>query len=315
MKSLIPILRQIIESSIDFPSNGLYNEVWTETEDGYKLRPELKEQVLAALREYPDLDLLDIAKEIHIVGSIGTNLYNDDADLDIHILPDMEKLPTKDIDELTELQKQVMDWFKNNRDERGWYVAGTHPYEVYLQLDPQQDYSSNCYDLLTDTWITEPILYPLNYNPYEVFGQVFDELKELCKPFDIQFGELRRDTIDYTRLMDAIKKAPEEAKQGLKVTLEQKLQELEEDIEQLVQNREVWRNVRRRNTVTTQLAQDIKELQQSPEWQNDNAIFKFIDRYEMMNVLKGLKDIIDDGEVTDDEVPEIQDLIKQFGEI
>jgi len=83
---------EVDESSIDFPQEDLDLSVWDKEDDSYTLREDVKKKILAVLEKYPDVPLLEIAKEIRIVGSIATNQFLPESDLDIHIVPDMEKL-------------------------------------------------------------------------------------------------------------------------------------------------------------------------------------------------------------------------------
>ena len=101
----------IEESSIDFPREGLDLAIWDKEDDSYTLRVDVKERILAILEEYPDAPLVEIAEEIRVVGSLGTNQYLDSADLDIHIVP-------KNVDEWDEEgANKVIRWFNENRDE------------------------------------------------------------------------------------------------------------------------------------------------------------------------------------------------------
>ena len=146
-------LEDLQESTASFPSEDLPLDIWDKTEDSYVLKPELKETILDALAQYPDLDLLDSAQHIRIVGSIGTNLYDEDADIDVHIEPKPSVLEGKSEEELEELQRSIMSWFKQERETQGWYV-NQHPLEVFFTLSPMSDYfSDTVYDLLSDSWI------------------------------------------------------------------------------------------------------------------------------------------------------------------
>jgi len=80
------------ESSIDFPRESLDSAVWDMEDGNYVLKDEVKKQIIDLVSKYPDVPLLEIAKEIRIVGSIATNQFLDTADCDIHIVPDMDKL-------------------------------------------------------------------------------------------------------------------------------------------------------------------------------------------------------------------------------
>ena len=312
MIKLLEELRNLFkESSISFPSEDLPLDIWLKTEDSYILQPELKEKILNALSKYPNLDLLGLAEAIHIVGSIGTNLYDEDADIDIHIVVDPEKVIDPE-----ETQRDVMNWFKNNRNENDWYV-GLHPYEVYLQLNPVQDYySDTVYNLLTDEWLKPHKTYELNYNPYAVYGDVFDELQQLAAPADIAIGELRRDVIDYNRLMKAIQKTTPEIQEELKIYLEDKLAEIEIDIEELAKNKEIWRAVRHSNSIMTDdPIEDIKNLAQSDAWKRGNSMFKFLDRYQYFSLVNSLNKLLDNESLTDEDVPKIEELLKEFSNV
>lgn len=85
-------LSEVFESSIDFPRDSLDSAIWSKEDDTYILREDVKRKILSTLEKYSDVPLLEIAKEIRIVGSLTTNQYLDIADLDCHIIPDMEKL-------------------------------------------------------------------------------------------------------------------------------------------------------------------------------------------------------------------------------
>lgn len=318
LEELRKLAGEIAESSIDFAKEDLPVSVWSKDGEEYRIQPELKEKILDALSAYPYLDLLNIAKAVHVVGSIGTNLYREGADVDIHVVPDTDKLPTQNLEELQELQKDIMNWYKNNRDEFNYYADG-FPFEVYLQLNPVQDYySDTVYDLLSDEWLKPHKMYDLNYNPYEVYNSVFDEIQALTAPADVAIGEIRRDVIDYNRLMDAMKATTPEIREELEFYLEDKLEELKQDIEVLAQNKEVWRGVRHNNSIITadmtpdEVLEHIQELSQSEEWQHGNFLYKLIDLYQYMSITNNLKKLIDGDELSDEDVPKIEEILKDF---
>ena len=222
------------------------------------------------------------------------------------------------VDTPEETQRDVMNWFKNNRDEEDWWV-GSHPFEVYLQLDPIQDYySDTIYDLLSDEWLKPHKTYELDYNPYEVYGNVFDKLQQLTAPADLAIGELRRDVIDYNRLMEAVQNADVAVQVKLQKYLDEKLDELESDIEELAKNKEIWRGVRHNNSIVTSdmspddILANIKDLAQSDEWKQGNALFKMLDVYQYMVLTNNLKKLLDGGELTDADVPQIEQFLQEF---
>jgi hypothetical protein len=111
----------------------------------------------------------------------------------------------------------------------------------------------------------------------------------------------------------AIKKAPLEVKQGLENYLKSKLEEIELDITSVIKNKEIWRQIRRRNSNTvTDITQDLRSLKNSDTWLKDNAIFKLLDRYAYMRLIADLSEIIDKGDVTEKDIPKIEDILKDF---
>jgi len=81
------MVKPVTESTIDFPQKSLDPAIWDESNGVYSLKPEVKDHIYSTLALYKPVDLMDLAKAIHITGSIGTNTYQSDADIDIHIIP------------------------------------------------------------------------------------------------------------------------------------------------------------------------------------------------------------------------------------
>ena len=131
------ILEDILtDSNIDYPRKDLDPAVWNRNGNTYILRPEVKNKILDVIKQYPD-DLIDMAASgesgatVHIVGSICTNTFLDDCDIDVHIVISEDSNFHGDL----EFQSKVMDWFNLNRDEIGGYIE-KHPIEVFTQFDP-----------------------------------------------------------------------------------------------------------------------------------------------------------------------------------
>ena len=95
------------ESSIDYPvSEGLCPEIWDEVEQGkFLIKPEIKQRAL----ELVDMLLAKYhveAKGVNVVGSICSNQYTDDGDVDIHIQVD---LPEDVTEKLNNLRKKTQE--------------------------------------------------------------------------------------------------------------------------------------------------------------------------------------------------------------
>lgn len=295
------------ESTASFPSEDLPLDIWDKTDDSYVLKPELKETILEALKQYPDLDLLDVAKDIKIVGSIGTNLYDEDADIDVHIEPKPEFLADKPAEELEELQRNIMSWFKEERESQGWYV-NQHPLEVFFTLSPMSDYfSDTVYDLLTDTWIKTPKKYDMSYNPYTEYGDLFTEIDEVLAPTDLLLGKLHRLVRDYDKMKQG--KASSDSIQST-------LDKVKQTIQALYDTEEKWYEIRKRNSANLpdELPEDPNTLELSKEWKRDNTIFKLIgSTYGYKKVISELSALVtEDGEFVDGVFLKLRKILSAF---
>lgn len=293
---------ELVESSIDFPRGGLDPHVWYDGRGGFRLQPDVKKTILAVLSRYPGEDLLQLGNAF-IVGSICSNQYADNADIDIHINPDE---PERFTDEnSTSLKK----WFDKNRDKiNGW--IGQHPIEVYLQLNPKQDMlSDGVYDIEEDRWLKGPKIVDIKTNPYEDYKDLADEIRLQVAKADELFGELKRDVIDYEVIKDALDKMEKSDRQQVMRTLEAKLEEIEDDIQQLYGERGKWSDMRKDASKPESLEQAKNDIALAKNWEDKNAIFKFINRYKYMKVIGDLKVLVGDNKVSGDEVDKVKKIM------
>lgn len=287
------------ESSIDFPREDLDSTVWNKDGNTYKIKSEVQANILTFIKRYEDIDLIDAAEEIHIVGSIGSNQYQDDADIDVHIVPKS----SEGWDEQS--VKTLRKWFDSHRDEYDGYI-NKHPIEVYIQTNSMQDMMSvGNYDLINDKWLNGPTIVDKNYDPYDDFSHVADDVKNLVKNADVLFGELKRDIIDFEVIKTAIEDMSQEERKHLLQKLKLKLGEIESDIELLYKERKGFTDVR--SSMDPERA--LKDVEHMKQWQDDNATFKFINRYRYLKVIGALNDVLKDGEVTPDEIDQIKSVM------
>jgi len=235
----LELAESIEESSIDFPKPTLDLAVWEEKQDGYHLRRDVREKILRVLDAYEPIDLLDMAREIRIVGSIGTNLYAEDADIDVHIVP--EDFSIWDDEKVSALRK----WFREQAEVIDAFVA-KHPIEVSVQLNPSQDLmSDSVYDFLKDEWIVGPKIVSRDYDPYEDFSHIADDIRAAVHDADLLMGELKRDVIDFDVIKQAMNTMPLDIRKRLHLKLQNKLAEIEKDIETLYSKRKEWTDARK----------------------------------------------------------------------
>lgn len=298
----VALCSKLFESSIDFPRKDLDLSVWKKEGVKYQLRGESKKSIIDAIKSYEQIDLLKLSERIWIIGSICTNLYEDDSDIDVHLVLD-ESVKNPDA-----VQKAVKQW----TNDEPFYIQD-HPIQLYIQNVPEQDLiSDGIYSLDEMQWVKGPYFVDNNYNPYEVYHDVIDRISSNAQLADIHLGELRRDVIDYEVLKDAYSKLPNISQEKVKLYLNMKLEEIDHDIEQLLIDKKQWVDLRRQSSIGFTADEFKSNVNIIRSWKNSNALFKFINRYGYFRVISELEKIVSkDTELTDQDVKHVRRAIEE----
>jgi len=304
---------KVSESAIDFPKDELPSDIWAKKDEKYFLKPGIKEKVLKYIKSYPGKDLTSIAKEIHVCGSLATNLYTQYSDFDVHIVLDQKKVTGKQKQE--ELVKEVGDWSEENPDE----IAG-HPCQIYIQLNQAQDYvGDSAWHLIDEFWVKGPKVTKLNFNPYTYYKDILDEVAKKSKDCDVKLGELSRSVIDYASIKSAFKSIPKSGKESLRKLMKTKLRDIEGDIESLTKYKKEWVKKRRSVSQPKTIQQAVTDKRMQEEWERANAVFKFLAKYDYLLTIKALEDILEDDDVLDDEdvhaIAKVLDVHNDFDKV
>jgi predicted nucleotidyltransferase len=308
-------VRRLVESEIDFPQDKLSPNIWNKSGDGdtqYEIKDEVRNKLLAIVEKYPDIPLREIAENINLLGSLCTNQYTENADIDVHVVPDKGKIKKylEKSKTLEEVRDQIEDWY-HDHEER----IGGHRVEIYLQLDPAHELMADgMYELEKKEWVKKPRIVSKAFNPYSEYSHVLDDLKDIAGEADLLIGELERNVVDYDTLKEALKKLPKDQKEKIKTAMEKKLGEIEHDIEKLIASKDEWKERRRKASAPATPEQALKDVEYIQQWHDENANFKFLDRYNYLQLIRDLKDMLEEeGSLDDKDVKEIEDLLGVTG--
>ena len=288
--------RQIRESIIDIPRStyapGVFDNADTST-------PKIKQSVIGMIEKQME----DFEKEYPIlkytlIGSILTKRYRNDADLDINILFD---IPEEDREEeRTRLSKKYLS-AKNPDNIQGKLIPGTkHPVNYFFITDKQTYDDQNLkadatFDIKTNKFIKRPDDFKFDMNLYlKDFQKKVDEI-------DLLKGELKRDIIDYDELSEL---KPGEIK-DLEKRVKGKLSEIQTDLQDLMNIGDTLDTERRAAFDTDMTPDEIKTFSIKNRLPK-NVVYKMLEKYHYLKFLKKCKMILDDGEVTDDEIDSLR---------
>lgn len=160
-------------------SNQLNPKIWNN--ETKKLIPIVRYKLLEITKKYLEtLKDLDIKfKDIILTGSAANYNYNDQSDLDVHVIVDYDKI-NQDNDLLLNYFKQIKDNWSNA------YKITIHglPVEMFIQDEKSKEVSSaSIYSLLNDKWVIEPQHETPKYN--------IEEIKKIAADFLTRFDDIK----------------------------------------------------------------------------------------------------------------------------
>ena len=117
------------ESILDIPQNNLDSSMWTQDNGTYVPSNVAKEKIELVIKWLMEKTSINSFK-IHITGSITSNQYSEDSDIDLHFISDI--ISEENVDEFNKkIRKMFEEDFKKNYD----YMIGSHPIEIYFQVN------------------------------------------------------------------------------------------------------------------------------------------------------------------------------------
>lgn len=155
----------------------------------YKLL-EIAKKYLESVKDFPNLKFFDIV----LTGSATNYNYNEQSDLDLHIVVDYDKL-----DKNSDL---LMNYFKKIKDEwSNLYKITIYgiPVEIFIQNKKTNEIpSASVYSLLNDKWLVEP--QHLDKLPYDL-----DSIKKIASVYLTKLEDLKNE-FKVNKDIDSIKK-------------------------------------------------------------------------------------------------------------
>ncbi len=296
-KQLRDQVREVLkESVIDIPRRTYAPGVFDDADTN---NPKIKSSVKAMIdkqvkefeKEYPVIN-------VALIGSILTKRYRNDADLDINVLFDVPK--EKQEDERLRLSKQFLS-SKNPDNIQGKLISGTkHPVNYYIitdqeTYDDQNKKSDAVFDIKNNKFIKRPEDFTFDINLY------LKDFERKVQEIDVIKGELKRDIIDY----DELKELKSGDIKDLEKRIKSKLEEIEKDIQDIVDIGDTV-DAERRAAFDKDMTPDEIRAYGIKNRLPKAVIYKMLEKYHYITFFKYLKNILADGEVSDDEIDSLK---------
>lgn len=183
-------------SSIQYHDN-LNPLIW----DNNKLKDDVRKTLLKNAKKFIEYSGLENLKfdDIILTGSLANYNYNENSDLDVHII--------LDFDQISENEEFVNDYLKLKKsiwnNQYPIYIKG-HEVEMYYQDIDDAHYSTGTYSIIKDEWINEPTKKIINIDIDNIKQKGAQLMYEIDNLEDYKDSELFLEK--YDKLKDKIKK-------------------------------------------------------------------------------------------------------------
>lgn len=276
----------INDSRIDFPKDGLSDLIWDKNNSTYILKEEIRNIILKAINEIKNnKEFANIIKCSRIVGSICSNQYTLESDIDVHFL--IKKIPINI--HIDELNNELNEYCRQNKylDK---LAIDTHPINFYFQPNEYQDLmSAGVYDIDTDKWIIGPTEVPLDFNPYDEFKDAFPMVGKYIKKIEDCLNKIKNAITLY---------------------------ELNNDVENIIKEIQNLKDIKkelkyyRRSFSSPTNADEAAKYREDKEWQRIDAVFKFIDKFGYLRKITIINNLIDDKkQISKNDIQKMKELI------
>lgn len=275
------------ESVID-PDRHINNVAIFDLGDDIKLKHNVRAQILAGIGKLArEMDV----KDYTLIGSILTQYYSEDSDVDINIL-----VSNKD-SEMSEIRNIAVQ-------HSGKFVEGTkHPINYHVLNDDADFKNANdsadaVFDISKNVFIKQATNRPFQVEKY------MSNFKSLISKIDVLKKDMTDDLINYSEL----KRLSRESVSRLKVAIENQLKEIEKDALGLIS---LYDKVRKDRADAFSRPLSVRDIHDygTKNRLPPNVLYKLLEKHHYMTFLHKVKDIVgDDMTLSDQEAERLRTL-------
>lgn len=283
-----------IKASItDIVRESLDERIWDIKNGREVLKKEVKKEILRRLyeglrmRNFQRYDLW--IKNIYLVGSLATLQFNETSDIDITVETD-EPL-------LVEHSGYGVDAFEKLKELSSvisgeYYDKTLHVINYYFVKDTiDRANFDGIYDVVSDEWVKRYPKLKEGLSLEEIAPEFREKAITVAEILEDKINEVRRNLIDIQIIQDALGGFSEEKQKEIVDFLRKRIIEVEEEIDLLCSFYDELEEMRDKAFEMDEFDETgFLALRFSRAWLPPNIVYKFLERYNLILVLKLLKD-------------------------
>lgn len=196
------VIKEVIEpDNVDTTSIQLHDKLCPLIWEGDKLKPDVRKILLLNAKRFIEFSNAENLKfnDITLTGSMANYNYNDNSDLDVHIVLDYSQI--------SENKEFVADFLKLKKqlwNEKVPIQVKGHDVELYFQDKGEIHHSSGVYSILNNKWIIKPTKKIINIDTANIKLKAADFMNAID---DLESNKNSKNWLDkYEEIKDKIKK-------------------------------------------------------------------------------------------------------------
>jgi len=301
---------------LDEPRETLDPSIWDiGKEDLPFLKPDIKVKIVKNFinyisrfggYKYPEKWI----KNMFYTGSTATYTYTDKSDIDIHIIVDWKEMlrnnPEKEKDSLEQVWRALHDvfWWTLNKEK----LPGTkHPLTFYVVKPGEEseilEAKEEIYDIGHDVWLIPPG--DTIALPEEAMTLAVSEASEIISKIEQYLSNAKQSVIDYSMLKLLSKLHTNSETPVILQKLNEKLQSIDEE---LIKLKDTYALLKQKRQEGFELGKPIVPSE-SKNYTLGNIIYKLVERYKLLEILREIKRITDAKPLKHDQVDSISDTL------
>lgn len=161
-KNVSDLLKEVIEpEAVDVSSIEMNDELCPMIWNGDKLKKDVRKALLLNVKRFIEFSDMENMKfeDIVLTGSIANYNYNENSDIDVHIIMDFSQISENKefVGDFLKMKKQL--WSESLPIQ----IKG-HDLEMYFEDINEPHHSTGTYSIINDEWIVKPIKKLININ-------------------------------------------------------------------------------------------------------------------------------------------------------
>lgn len=308
-------------SILDFKQPQLCDDIWDENNF---LRGNVRSYVLDSFKNYFNTCGIkgfdEFTYDIVIGSSLATYYYTESSDFDVKLVYDKD-IFIKNNPSYTNIPDEY--------DSLSTYLIKSGRKSYYLtSLIPDTNHAIDCYFYSTEEympinmykfdslysiggnrWIQEPKDISSDFSPDFILEYAWDKASSYVNEVINDITGAKKSLIDLVCLRDYLKSLDKDDIDNMKDFFSRKFSEVNDAIGDLVKDKDDLKELRTEGFEKVDLSSDFEKLFGSFNYSDENLIFKIMQRYGYVTILREISDLYDNEGITLDNVDKYVNLV------